>query len=188
MKKHIFDHSPDSWQELEKMVLQAFLEMRYKAERNFEVSTVRGKVKIDVYAENEQNPIPTIILCECKHWNKNVDQNVVYSFRSICDDIGAHYGLIISKKGFQSGAETTREATNIHLLDFDQFQQTFYDEWRNGVFMTLTQMRDKLIPLVPGNPNSTINAKLLKSYDPSYLFDKYSIFFGYLHVYTAFYV
>lgn len=127
------------------------------------------------------------MLCECKHWDKPVEQSVVYGFRARCADIGAHYGLIISKKGFQSGAKKTRESTNIHLLDFEQFQETFYEEWKQGVFMTFAQMYDKLIPLMPGNPNSTINADLLSKYDPSFLFGKYSIFWG-DHHYTSYFL
>ena len=70
MKNLIFDNPPDSWEDLEVMVCQAFKEMGYSAQRNFGIDTVRGKVKIDVYAINENNPISTIVVCECKHWNK----------------------------------------------------------------------------------------------------------------------
>jgi hypothetical protein len=73
-------------------------------------------IDIDVYAVKRSNPIPTIVLCERKHWNKAVDQNVIYSFRSVCADAGAHYGVVISKKGFQSAAVESREHTSIHLL------------------------------------------------------------------------
>lgn len=178
MKSRIFDHEPTDWQKLEEMVCQAFEEMGYRSERNYELSTVRGKVRIDVYAVNEKSPIPTVILCECKHWNKPVDQNVVYGFRTICDDVGAHYGLIISKKGFQSGADETRSSTNVHLLDFGVFQETFFQEWRTGVAMILAQLCDRLLPIMPGNPSSPIRERILAEYDLKYLFDKYSIFFG----------
>src|SRR5438128_10182598 len=104
-----FDATPSKWQELEAMVAQAFAEMGYDTHRNHEVVTVRGRVKIDVHAVKTTTPIPTIVLCECKHWNKAVEQSVIHGFRSICADIGAHFGLVISKVGFQSGANETRE-------------------------------------------------------------------------------
>ena len=179
MTKSIFDHNPSTWQELEEMVKQAFQEMGYKAERNSEVDTIRGKVKIDVYAVNDKTPIPTIILCECKHWNKPVEQSVVYSFRTICADIGAHYGLIISKKGFQSGAEETRGATNIHLLDFIQFQETFYNEWMKGVFNILSELSEKLNPIL--KMETPLLNKLSTDEKSTFLnnfFIKYSILFG----------
>src|SRR6266545_3210589 len=118
MPSRIFDSPPSTWEQLEIMVAQAFSEMGYESDRNHEVMTVRGRVKIDVYAVKRSTPIPTVVLCECKHWSKPVEQNVIYGFRSICSDVGAHFGLIISKAGFQLGAKETREATNIHLLDF----------------------------------------------------------------------
>jgi hypothetical protein len=178
MNKRIYDNDPNNWQELEEMVCQAFIEMRYKAQRNYEVDTIRGKVKVDIYAVNENNPISTVVLCECKYWNKPVSQNVVYAFRSICADIGAHHGLIISKKGFQSGAEKTRESTNVHLLDFTNFQETYYDEWRQGVFMSFAKMDSKLRHLIPYNPHSTIDKNLLHKYDPFALWNKYSFYWG----------
>jgi hypothetical protein len=125
MTDRIFDIEPVTWQELEGMVFQAFQEMGYDARRNHEIATVRGKVRVDVYAVQRSNPIPTIVLCECKHWNTAVDQNVIYSFRSVCADAGAHYGVVISKKGFQSGAVESREHTSIHLLTLQNSKTLF---------------------------------------------------------------
>lgn len=159
------------------MVEQAFAEMGYESHRGHEVATVRGKVKIDVYAVKRNAPIPTVVLCECKHWAKAVEQSVVYGFRSVCADAGAHFGLIISKAGFQSGARETREATNIHLLDFDAFQETFFEEWRTGIFMKFAQMTDALMPIVNNEftlKDPVIRTKL-EGVNP---FVKYAMFFG----------
>src|SRR5262245_57201905 len=117
-----YDHEPSSWQELEELTLQAFKEMGYESNRNYQLVTVRGTVRIDVHSIKTSSPIPTIVLCECKYWDKPVDQNAILSFRTICQDAGAHYGLIISRKGFQSGAAATRVSTNVHLMTFTEFQ------------------------------------------------------------------
>lgn len=170
MNNVIFDQIPGTWEELEKMVFQAFQEMGYKAKRNFNIRTIRGNVKVDIHAIKESSPIPTIVLCECKYWDKAVEQNVVYSFRTICADIGAHYGLIISKKGVQKGAKETREATNIHLLDFNEFQQTFFEEWREGICMSLSRMCNRFMKL--------LSPKYIQSTVEKELFNKYSIFLG----------
>lgn len=159
------------------MVEQAFAEMGYESHRGHELATVRGKVKIDVYAVKRSTPIPTVVLCECKHWVKAVEQGVVYAFRSVCSDVGAHFGLIISKAGFQPGASETREATNIHLLDFNAFQETFFQEWRTGIFMKFVQMQDTLVPLVYNRfiPKDPVLESKLKGVN---LFVKYEMFFG----------
>ena len=175
----IFDREPNTWEELEEMVNQAFQEMGYESNRNQELSTARGKVIMDVQAIKKSNAIPTHILCECKYWNKPIDQNVIYSFRSICSDIGAHYGLIISRKGFQSGAKESREYTNIHLLNFLEFQEKYFQEWRSGIFMQFAQMFDRLLPIAPGNPNIVHNPELLIKIHPVNVSIKYSMFFGF---------
>lgn len=167
----IFDTEPVTWQELEDMVCRAFDEKGYESSRKAILLTARWKVEIDVHAVKPSNPIPTLILCECKYWNKRIDQNVIFSFRSICSDVGAHYGLIISKEGFQSGAAKSREHTNIHLLNFIEFQKTFFHEWMNGVAMTLLRMSDPLIPKIP-----LIFVKEWKF--ASIIVDKYAALFG----------
>ena len=175
MATHFFDRNPASWQELETMIELAFTEMGYESKRAYKLETVRGSVEIDVYAVKRSTPIPTTVLCECKHWDTPVPQNV----RSVCADSGAHFGLIISKKGFQRGAETTRLATNVHLMDFSDFQTTFFEEWRRGVFMILVRMRDHLLPILRAAAGHAkygtdlIDTKKLEGIDP---FNKYSIF------------
>lgn len=183
----IFDHQPKDWEDLELMVAQAFTEMRYETHRNHSVSGIRGSVRVDVHAVKTTTPIPTVVLCECKHWNKAIDQSVVHAFRSVCSDVGAHFGLLISKVGFQSGAAETRDATNIHLLNFIEFQETFFEEWRSGVCMDLAQMMDWLLPLMPGNPYYADNAELQKKLNTVNVFDKYDVFFG-DHRYTSYFV
>jgi hypothetical protein len=178
----IFDTEPVTWQELEDMVCQAFEEMGYESSRNQEILTARGKVRIDVRAVKRSNPIPTLILCECKHWNKPVNQNVILSFRTICSDVGAHYGLVISKEGFQMGAKGSREHTNIHLLNFVQFQSTFFDEWRNGIFMRFAEMSNSL-PLM----TMTITP-LSPSFAAVKMFEKYEVFGGGDRSYHKFFI
>lgn len=183
----IFDSPPATWQELEELVCQAFCEMRYESYRNHQIKTVRGRVKIDVYAINKSTPIPTIILCECKYWNKPIEQGIIHGFRTICSDIGAHFGIIISKKGFQSGANESREATNIHLYDFTEFQHAYFEEWRTGIFMKLAQMTDELLPLLPMNPHYVDDAKHQAKLKSVAVFDKYSVFFG-EHRYSNYFI
>ena len=144
-------------------------------------------MRIDVHAVKQSSPIPIHILCECKHWNKPVKQNVIHSFRSICSDIGAHYGLIISKKGFQCGANESREHTNIHLLSFTEFQAAFFQEWRQGIFMEFVKMDNSLLPIFPGNPNFIDDTALQEKLRPVRLFEKYEIFFG-ARLYTSYFI
>ena len=185
--RRIFDTLPSNWQKLEAMVAQGFDEMMYKSSRNYEITTVRGRIKIDVYAIKKDEPIPTVILCECKYWNKPVGQNVIHAFRTICTDVGAHFGLIISKRGFQSGAKETSKATNIHLLDFLEFEKTFFDEWRSGIFHRFAKMTDVLMPLLWDDPHIESDGKLKAKLRSVNVFEKYEMFFGQQR-YTSYFI
>lgn len=175
--RRFFDDEPESWKDLELRIQQAFSEMGYESYRGHELETIRGKVQVDVYAVKHSTPIPTIVLCECKHWKKPVEQSVVYAFRSVCSDVGAHFGLIISKVGFQSGALETRAATNIHLQNFLEFQETFFEDWKNGIFSKIVQLSDSLHPLLV-NKSLGNDKELERRLVGVNLFQKYEIFWG----------
>lgn len=191
MAAKFFDKPPANWQELEELVAQAFMEMGYKSNRQHKVKLVRGSAVVDVHAIKTSTPIPTTVLCECKHWNKRVPQNVIHAFRSVCSDSGAHFGLIISKKGFQSGAESSRTATNVHLMDFEEFQRTYFKEWKSGAFMMLAKMRDQLLPIHRASSGLFDNGTDIigeNALNPIEVFHKYSMFFGLDGGYSNFFI
>jgi hypothetical protein len=172
MSNKIFDHKPKTWQELEKMVYTAFAEMGYESKKNITIKTIRGHIAIDVMAIDNKTPIQTTVVCECKHWNKRVNQQTIHAFRSVCADVGAHYGLVIAKNGFQSGAKLTRQNTNICLLDFDQFQDKYFPKWREAIFMKIVAMRDTFLPKL--YRDEKLVSKALLKYS---LFEKVSDYF-----------
>jgi hypothetical protein len=57
-----------------------------------------------------------LTLVECKKWNSNVERTIVSAFKTVLDDIGAHKGIIVTTKGFQSGAIGAAEAYGIGLF------------------------------------------------------------------------
>ncbi|WP_442852528.1 restriction endonuclease [Roseobacter sp. SK209-2-6] len=82
----------------------------------------------------QNGPFPLLVLCECKYWQQPVPQSVVHALKVVCSDAGANQGLIISKKGFQSGAEEKPLFTNVRLKTFGQFQETYFLDWRRSCF------------------------------------------------------
>ncbi|MBY0157207.1 restriction endonuclease [Cytobacillus firmus] len=68
-------------------------------------------------------------LIECKYWNTDIPQTVIHSFRTVVSDYGSQHGLIIAKKGFQSGAYEATKNTNIHLLSWNEFLSLFEERW-----------------------------------------------------------
>lgn len=96
----IFNDEPKDWVELQDKVAYILGSCGYIVETPKKIQTARGEVEIDVFAQSSEE----LIICECKFWESNVPQNTVFAFRTIAEDIGANKGIIVAKKGFQSGA------------------------------------------------------------------------------------
>lgn len=127
------------------MVEQAFREIGCVTHQG-NLPTARGKVAVDVAAV-QAGPIPLLVLCECKLWQKPVPQSVVHAFWAVCSDAGANLGLIITKKGIQSGAREKSVFTNVHLVTFEQFQETYFWDWRRSCYEQICRWHDQVLPV-----------------------------------------
>ena len=98
-------------------------------------------------------------MCECKLSSKPVSQHVVHSFRTVVADIGADIGIIISAKGFQRGAVAAAAMTNIRLLPWDEFQQTFENRWTTAKIAEVDRHAARVVACtkeMPGLPNAAM--------------------------------
>lgn len=120
---------PETWQELQRQTALFLEECGFEVELEKKVQTVRGEVEVDIYAEELVKGRKYRILCECKHWKSRVPQNVIHGFRTVVADIGANVGYVISLNGFQSGAFSAAELSNIELVDWQGFQVAFEETW-----------------------------------------------------------
>jgi restriction system protein len=119
---------PDAWKDLECQAARILAECGFDVAVQKNVRLARGDVKVDVYAVDDGTP-PTVILAECKHWATPVSKAVVHAFRSVVSDSGANTGLLVSSGGFQGGARDAACHTNIHLVNWAEFQEMFRDRW-----------------------------------------------------------
>lgn len=129
---NIFNTQPASWRELQVFVTQLLFDCEFQVEEEKTIHTVRGKVEVDVFA-TKRSPFITMVLCECKYWEKLIPQTIVHAFRSVVADSGASKGFIISKKGFQTGAYQAIQNTNVTLLNWEEFQENLKLEWMRSV-------------------------------------------------------
>jgi hypothetical protein len=125
----IEDSEPNTWQELEDWVTTILSEAGFRAQRGKALKTVRGSVNVDVAAFDDAITPPSLTLFECKYWKEPVTQTVVHAFRTIVIDSGANTGLIVSRRGFQSGADAAAQFSNVHLLDWYEFQELYAERW-----------------------------------------------------------
>src|SRR5690349_17969595 len=112
----IMSSDPTGWQDLQEQVGRVMRECGFKVKIEETITTVRGPVTVDVLAEEDVEGRKYKILCECKHWRRRVPQSIVHGFRTIVTDAGAHAGYIVSSVGFQSGAYSAADLTNINIL------------------------------------------------------------------------
>lgn len=150
----ITEKTPNDWRELQNLVGQILYECGMAVEIEKIVKLARGQVEIDVVASETIKGRSYQIFSECKYWRSAVPQNVVHGFRTAVQDGGAHKGYIISTAGFQTGAHTAAELTNVELVTWPQFQNEFETTWIENYFVkVLTEVLDPLMtftePLAP---------------------------------------
>ncbi len=138
----ITENVPESWEQLEKIVATILEESGMLVEHGVTLPLPRGKVDVDVYAEETVDGIVHRTICECKHWRASVPKSVVHSFRTVMAESGANRGYIISMNGFQAGAIEAVEATNIELVTFEEFQRAYFAKWINKRVWTVEQQLD----------------------------------------------
>lgn len=122
-------NKPKTWEDLQDEVGKILEECGFIVEVEKKLDTARGKVELDVYAEEIVKGRKYSIACECKHWNSNIPQNIVHSFRTILNDTGINSGYIVTTKGFQAGSFKAVDHTNIELVTWEDFQKAFCESW-----------------------------------------------------------
>jgi len=102
-----------------------------KVQHNVKIEGQSGcKHQIDVYWEFEIANISHKVAIECKNYTSEVSIGKVRDFSSVLDDIGNIKGIMVTKKGFQSGALKFAESKQIDLKEL-RFPTS--DDWKGRV-------------------------------------------------------
>lgn len=118
------------WKDLQVKVSELFKELGYNTFVNHKVILANGgHADVDVYAEMGNSPLAQKILFECKFWESDVPRAIVQSFKMDVQEAGANFGIVVSKKGFQSGSYHGINLTTVKLYTFEQLQEIFAAEW-----------------------------------------------------------
>jgi hypothetical protein len=125
----IEETEPDTWQDLESGVARILNEAGLLAQQGKTLETARGSVNVDVVASDDTINPSVLTIFECKYWKRPVPQTVIHAFRTIVVDSGANAGLIVSRRGFQAGAEDAAQFSSIRLVDWHKFQELYADRW-----------------------------------------------------------
>lgn len=129
---HIMDKTPTTWKELQQFCSYILNDCGFEAVTEKKITTVRGVVEVDVYAE-KKGAYNNRILCECKYWSSGVPQTIVHAFRTVIEDSGSSQGILIAKDGYQKGAHEAAKHANISLFTWQEFQDAFKMDYLNFV-------------------------------------------------------
>jgi hypothetical protein len=143
--------------EFEKITQQLFSE-RLKKEFGYKIpvhhqqkytSSAGNAYKIDLSYTFTLFDIKYLTLIECKYWNHSVTREKVGYFKSILDELKVHKGIIVTTKGFQSGAITYAQSQNIGLVKITN--DKYFDTWSHfdGAIDLLSDKINKGKPLNP---------------------------------------
>jgi len=128
--RSLIERAPgDDWRQLQDRVATILTECGMTTEVAKTIHVARGSVEVDVYAEDPTTRPRGVYICECKLWRSRVPQARVQTFRTIIGDAGAHFGIFVSAGGFQAGALEVVQHTNVHLLNWVEFQALFAKRW-----------------------------------------------------------
>ncbi|MBF01073.1 restriction endonuclease [Flavobacterium coralii] len=129
---NIYKQPPKDWKDLQVKVAEILSVCGYHCKVEKDIQTLRETINVDVLAINSQDIPSSTLICECKYWNSKVPKTIIHSLRTTVADFGANYGIIISKKGFQSGCFEAVSNTNILLFNWTEFQTYFLTKWIGG--------------------------------------------------------
>ncbi|MDD0801409.1 MULTISPECIES: restriction endonuclease [Acinetobacter] len=110
------------WKKFQGITAQLFRQVGCLAEEEISIKGARAIHAVDVYVTFKNFGFEEKWIIECKNWKTNIPKEKVLALRSIVEDIGAHRGFIVSNKGFQSGAVSYSQNTNIDLITFNDLK------------------------------------------------------------------
>lgn len=106
-------------------VYQQLLNCRHpniaNVQHNIKLESHSGcKHQIDVYWEYENDGVKHRVAIECKNYSNHVPKEKVCAFQGVLSDLDGVEGIMVSKKGFQSGAKQYAKAYGISLKELHE--------------------------------------------------------------------
>lgn len=120
---------PCDWKALQTGVARLFNEIGLTAETEVKLKTPRGEVEVDVWAVDEASVDKIRYVVECKNWDTAIPQTVVHAFTTVMAETGSNIGFIVSRRGFQAGAQRYTHSTNIVGMTYLELQQRYFSIW-----------------------------------------------------------
>jgi hypothetical protein len=114
--------APD-WKRYQREVASFLSELGFDTQVDKTIQGARAVHDVDVTARLNIAGVELLWLIECKAWKRAVPKERVLTFRGVVEDIGADRGLLFSESGFQAGAISAAQSTNVTLTSMTDFAQ-----------------------------------------------------------------
>jgi hypothetical protein len=103
------------WKQYQEDVAIYFRELGFDAQTDVVLPGVRTEHAIDVVVRSALAGFQLFWLIECKHWASAVPKGPVLLLKQIVAEVGADRGILMSERGFQSGAHAATSQSNVQL-------------------------------------------------------------------------
>lgn len=113
-----------AWKNYQEATAEHYRELGLSAETDVSLDGVRGKHAVDVAVRGSRAGVDFLWVVECKYWNRAVPKATVATLATIVSDVGADRGIILSRKGFQSGAPAMARGSNMTLTSLEELQSS----------------------------------------------------------------
>lgn len=138
------------WHKYQKQAATLFKSIGCAAEIDKKVQGVRGGHEVDVWVSRSIYGLEHHWVVECKYWKSAVTKQHVITLKGIVDDVGADRGILLSSSGFQSGAISMAERSNITLTSLEEMKESIRYELER---YTLSSLEEKSALIVEGLHN-----------------------------------
>ncbi|WP_319451196.1 MULTISPECIES: restriction endonuclease [unclassified Mycobacterium] len=118
-----------AWKEYQEEAAAYYRELGLSAETDETIVGARGKHAIDVVVRGHRAGVEFLWLIECKWWNRRVPKAAVLTLGGVMLDVGADRGIMLSRRGFQSGAPAMAAKSNVTLTSLEELKESTASEY-----------------------------------------------------------
>jgi hypothetical protein len=118
-----------AWKAYQESAAAHYRELGLSATTDETIVGARGKHAVDVVVRGSRAGVEFLWLIECKWWNRAISKAAVLTLSGVMLDVGADRGIILSRKGFQSGARAMADKSSITLTSLEQLKKDTEPEY-----------------------------------------------------------
>jgi hypothetical protein len=120
-----------NWKKYESEILTYFQETYPETTITFDKKIIgrysKVERQIDIFIEGEIAGYEIKIVVDCKYFSKNIDVKQVESFCSMVEDVDAHQGVLITKKGYSKAAINRAyygsQKVELDIINFEKIKE-----------------------------------------------------------------